>query len=175
MGGKFEFAGRTVQARPVQIQISRPDLGIWSFGASPPERFLGIKKSAPLAPLDGTVNPIWGSSLVDNFYPSRAPPATAAAGYVLSSLSLAGASPLPLVVLILVVHEVDEERGADERGLHAHVQVLRERHLSNVIMQVCETCCVQSKKSKLCNPRDTIITTPNQLLNYCLTTILNLS
>ena len=55
--GKFEFAGRPVQARPVQarpvqarpvqIQISRPDLGIWSFGILSVVEFLAIKK-APL-------------------------------------------------------------------------------------------------------------------------------
>ena len=31
-------------------------------------------------------------------------------------------------VLVLVEHEVDEEGGADEGGLHAHIQVLREPH-----------------------------------------------
>ena len=33
-----------------------------------------------------------------------------------------------LRVLVLVEHEVDEEGGADEGGLHAHVEVLREGH-----------------------------------------------
>ena len=35
---------------------------------------------------------------------------------------------LALRVLVLVEHEVDEERGADEGGLHADVEVLREPH-----------------------------------------------
>ena len=39
-----------------------------------------------------------------------------------------GEDGLSFRVLVLVEHEVDEERGSDEGGLHAHVQVLRERH-----------------------------------------------
>ena len=45
-GRKFEFA-----LAWLQIQISRPDLDIWSFGAFSAERFSAIKKAPLWRPL----------------------------------------------------------------------------------------------------------------------------